>query len=141
MPEGANYENDYFWTICFSMLKTGVCGEYGLHFCKWMKNLTCPLMRKACEVKTGIIKGALWRDNHKWYKTGNFNPYLYEGHFRSIKTMLVTSFCMIRFSKAMPHFVRLYIAYKMVWFKTRNTCWTCRYMFIYTAGINTLDEK
>ena len=43
----------------FSILKTGVCGENGLNFCTWMTCLTCPLMSKACEVKAGIIKGAL----------------------------------------------------------------------------------
>ena len=42
-----------------SMLKTGVCDEYGLHFCTWMHYLTCPLMSKACEIKAGIIIGAL----------------------------------------------------------------------------------
>ena len=43
----------------FSMLKTGVCGEYGLNFCTLMNCLTCPLMSKACEVKAGISKEAL----------------------------------------------------------------------------------
>ena len=43
----------------FSMLKTGVCGEYGLNFCTLMNCLTCPLMSKACEVKAVIIKGAI----------------------------------------------------------------------------------
>ena len=42
-----------------SMLKTGVCGEYGLNFCTWMNYLTFRLMNKACEVKVGITKGAL----------------------------------------------------------------------------------
>ena len=42
----------------YSMLKTGVCGEYGLNFCTWMNCLTCPLMSKACEIKADIIKGA-----------------------------------------------------------------------------------
>ena len=60
----------------FSMLKTGVCGEYGLNFCTWTNCLTCHLMGKACEVKAGIIKEALLRDNHKWYKTCKFDPFL-----------------------------------------------------------------
>ena len=29
-----------------SILKTGVCGEYGLNFCTWMNCLACTLMRK-----------------------------------------------------------------------------------------------
>ena len=37
------------------MLKTGVCGEYGLNFCTWMNCLTYPLMSKACEVKAGVV--------------------------------------------------------------------------------------
>ena len=55
-------------------------------------------------------------------------------------------YCMIRFSKTMPHFVRLYniiIAYKMVWSKTKHVFWVWRCMFIsarprsaeYTIGI------
>ena len=43
----------------FSVLKTGVCGEYGLNFCTLMNCLTSTLIRKACEVKAGINKGAL----------------------------------------------------------------------------------
>ena len=43
----------------YSMLNTGVCGEYGLNFCTWMNCLTCPLMSKACEIKAGITKGAI----------------------------------------------------------------------------------
>ena len=43
----------------YSMLKIGVCGEYGLNFCIWMNCLTCPLMSKACEIKAGITKGAI----------------------------------------------------------------------------------
>ena len=35
-------------------------------------------MGKACAVKAGFIKGAPWRDNHKWYKTCKFNPFLYK---------------------------------------------------------------
>ena len=62
----------------YSMLKIGVCGEYGLNFCTWMNCLTCPLMSKACETKAGITKGALRRDNHKWCKTCKFNPFLYK---------------------------------------------------------------
>ena len=61
-PEGANYENHKKMTIFeqfYSMLKTGVCGEYGLNFCTCMNCLTCPLMSKACEIKAGIIKGAI----------------------------------------------------------------------------------
>ena len=33
-----------------------------------------PSNEKACEVKAGIVKGALWRDNHKWYKTCKLTP-------------------------------------------------------------------
>ena len=41
-----------------SMLKTGVCGEYGLNFYTLMKCLTYPLMSKACEVKEQVsVKG------------------------------------------------------------------------------------
>ena len=54
--EGPNYENHMTKN---SILKTGVCGEYGLNFCTWMNCLTYPLMSKACEVKADIIKGAL----------------------------------------------------------------------------------
>ena len=43
----------------YSMLKTSVCGEHGLHFCILMNCLICPLMSKASEVKAGISKGAL----------------------------------------------------------------------------------
>ena len=43
----------------FSMLKTGVCGDYGLNFCTLMNCLACPLINKACEVKAGISIGAL----------------------------------------------------------------------------------
>ena len=66
-PEGANYGNHkkmtifelFFFFFFFSMLKIGVCGEYGLHFCTLMNCLTCPLISKAYEVKAGISKGAL----------------------------------------------------------------------------------
>ena len=40
-------------------------------------------MSKACEVKAGIIEGALWRDNHKWYKTCEFNTFFYKRYFWS----------------------------------------------------------
>ena len=45
---------------------------------------------------------------------------IYEGHFRSNITVPVTSLCMIQFSKTIPHFVRLYIPYKMVKSETKN---------------------
>ena len=67
-----------FFFFFFSMLKTGVSGEYGLHFCTLTNCLTCPLMSKACEIKAGVSKGALGRDNHKWYKTCKFDPFLYK---------------------------------------------------------------
>ena len=51
-------KHDYFG-IFFSMLKTGLCGEYGLNFCTLINCLTSLLMSKACEVKAGISKGAL----------------------------------------------------------------------------------
>ena len=62
VPEGGELSKSQKMTIFeqyYSMLKTGVCGEYRLHFCTWMNCLTCPLMSKACEIKVGITKGAL----------------------------------------------------------------------------------
>ena len=80
----------------FSMLKADVCGEYELNFCTWINCLTCPLMSKACEVKAGIIKGALWRDNHKWYKTCKVNPFLMPSCGQLVKSrdiILLWRFC------------------------------------------------
>ena len=66
---------------------------------------------------------------------------MYEGHFRSNITVPVTLWSMIQFSKTIPHFIQLYITYKMVTSKTKNACWAWSYSFIYTVGINTLNEK
>ena len=46
----------------------------------------------------------------------------YEGRFRNNITVPVTSLCMIQFSKTIPHFVRVYIIYKMVKSETKNAC-------------------
>ena len=70
--EGSNYENHKTMTIfehLFSMLKTGVCGEYGLNFCTWMNCLTCPLMSKA-----GIIKGVYEGTTTSVTKLVNLTP-------------------------------------------------------------------
>ena len=39
------------------------------------------------------------------------------------------------------YFVRQYITYNMVKSETKNACWAWSFSFIYTVGINTLDEK
>ena len=45
---------------------------------------------------------------------------IYECHFRSNITVPVTLLCMIQLSKAIPHFVRLYITYIMVKSETKK---------------------
>ena len=47
---------------------------------------------------------------------------IYEGYFKSNVTVPVTSLCMIQFSKRIPHFVQLYISYKIVKSETKYAC-------------------
>ena len=54
------------------MLKTGVCGEYGLNFCTWINCLTCPIMSKACEIKA--LKGPYERTTISDTKIINLTP-------------------------------------------------------------------
>ena len=58
----------------YSMLKTGVCVEYGLNFCTWMNCLTCPLMSKACEIKAVSLKGPFEGTTTSGTKLVNLNP-------------------------------------------------------------------
>ena len=58
----------------------------------------------------------------------------YEGHFRSNINVPVTSLCMIQLSKTIPHFVRLYMTYKMVKSETNMRALSLN-MLVYIYGM------